>query len=186
MNDHAQPDLESVEGVLQYLGNNNSLTVVRALVLDQLSSQKRYSYKFIENYLFKGLEKPFMPDDICSEFKKMVRREYQEIKRKYNPESAFLPLTTVRKKILDVELQISEFLRYLDAAMILPEELPQDDMMRLMELDKTLHEILVNLEVSQLSGEVNIVEIKKTLKLLDRLIPELPGRLNRIKSNLNL
>lgn len=186
MNDHDQPDLDSVEGVLQYLGNNNSLTVVRALILDQLASERRYSYKFIENYLFKGLEKPFMPDDLCEEFKKMIRLEYKEIKKKYNPESAFLPLTTVRKKILDVELQISEFLRYLDAAMILPEELPQDDMMRLMELDKTLHEVLVNLEVSQLSGEINITEIKKTLKLLDRLIPELPGRLNRIKSQLNL
>ncbi len=185
-NDHGPPDLESVEGVLQYLGNNNSLTVVRALILDQLASQKRYSYKCIEDYLFKGLDRPFVPEDIAGEFKKMIRREFEEIKKKFNPDSAFLPLTTVRKKILALELQISEFLRSLDAAMVLPEELPQEDMLRLMELDKTLHEVLENLEMSQLAGEVNIVEIKRTLKLLDRLIPELPGRLDRIKNQIDL
>ncbi len=177
-------DLETVDGVLEYLNNTNTGVVVRALLLDQLTDRSRYSYKKVEDYLFAGLEKPYLPPGLQRHFKQLVKEEYRQLKESFNPAYAFLPITTARKKVLDSALLISGFLRSLDALRVRLEDLPKGDMMHLMELDRALTDTLYNLEVTQLEGTNKSAENHRILKMIDRVNRELPSVFDMIRSRI--
>jgi hypothetical protein len=180
-----EPDFDTIDGILQYLGNNNDIVVVRALLLDQIAAQKKFSYKDVEDYLFDGAPKPFMPPELRGPFKELVHDEFHEIKEAFDPASAFLPITTARKKVLEAMLLISGFLRSLDAQGVQPEQLPQDDMLNLMELDRNLAEFLSVIETAQLEGENNSAEIRRVLKMIDVALAQLPKVFDLIREQIN-
>ncbi|MCP4154872.1 MAG: hypothetical protein GY757_44530 [bacterium] len=173
-------DFGTIDGILQYLENNNNIVVVRALLLDLITDKKRFNYTKIENYLFEGLNKPYMPMESRKLFKFLVHEEYKELKKVFNPAFAYLPITTARKRVLDELLMISKFLRSLDSRRVRLEDLPKNDMMHLMELDRALTEVLDELEVSQLEEKDNSKEIHQVLKMVERMSYELPAIFNLI------
>jgi|GEM_PF-3524386 len=177
-------EFETIDGILEYLNNNNNVVVVRALLLDQITAQNGFSYKKIEDYLFTGLEKPYLPPELQRHFQQLVNEEYRELKESFNPAYAFLPITTARKKVLDAALLISGFLRSLDSLRVRLEDLPKNDMMHLMELDRSLTDVLYNLEVSQLEEKNNGAEGHRILKMIDRLSHELPMVFDLIRSKI--
>lgn len=177
-------EVETIDGILEYLNNNNNSVVVRALLLDQITEHVRFSYKKVENYLFAGLEKPYLPPELERNFKELVKEEYRELKEAFNPAYAFLPITTARKKVLEAALLISGFLRSLDSLRVRLEDLPKNDMMHLMELDRTLTDVLYNLEVSQLEEKNNSAEGHRILKMIDRVGRELPMVFDMIRSRI--
>lgn len=177
-------ELETIDGILEYLNNTNNGIVVRALLLDQLTHRTRFSYKEVENYLFSGLEKPYLPAELQRHFKQLVKEEYGVLKKSFNPAYAFLPITTARKKVLDATLQISEFLRSLDALQVRLEDLPRNDMMHLMELDRSFTDVLYNLEASQLEEKNTSAEGHRILKMIDRVSLELPMVFDLIRSKI--
>jgi hypothetical protein len=168
-------EFNTIDGILKFLDNNNDCLVVRALLLDQITEQNGFSYQKIEGYLFDGLEKPYMPPELREIFQLLVKLEYEELEEEFDPATAFLPVTTTRKKVLEACLLISTFLRSLDAREVPLEALPKTEMMHLMELDRSLAEVLFTLEASQLEGENNNVEARRIQKMIERMIPELPG-----------
>lgn len=177
-------ELDTIDGVLKYLNNNNNRVVVRALLLDQITNQSRFSYKKVEDYLFANLEKPYMPLELRKFFKNLVNEDYLELKNAFNPANAFLPITTARQKTLEASLLISKFLRSLDAQRVQLEDLPKSDMMHLMELDRALSEVLYNLEVSQLEEENNIAGVHRILKMVDRVTTDLPRVFDLIRAKI--
>ena len=177
-------ELDSIDGVLEYLNNNNTSIVVRALLMDQITENKKFDYKSIESYLFEGLEKPYIPRELHNQFKQLVKEEYLVLKESFSLAYAFLPVTIARKKILEAALLISKFLRSLDAQYVRLEELPKNDMMHLMELDRTLLDLLYNLEILQLENQNGSVEGHRILKIVDRLGIELPRVFDLILSKI--
>lgn len=167
-------EFDTIDGILKFLNNNNDRVVVRALLLDQITEQNGFSYQKIEDYLFDGLEKPYMPPELRAVFKLLVKQEYEDLEEAFDPAYAFLPVTTTRKKILEASLLISKFLRSLDAQEVPLEALPKNEMMHLMELDRSLAEVLLTIETSQLEGENNNSDIRRIQKMVERVIPELP------------
>lgn len=179
-------DLNSIDGILRFLNNNNGIILVRALVFDQIVNRKNFNYPDIENYLFAGLEKPYMPQEFRKRFKNLVSREYKKIKEVFDLKYAYLPITTARKKILEQSLLISKFLRSLDEEMVEIEELPKNEMMHMMELDRSFEEILVELETLQLEGKSDSSEIHRIIKIIDKVAVELPGLFQVIREKLDL
>jgi len=180
-----EPEFDTIDGILKYLGNNNDIVVVRALLLDQITAQKKFSYKAVEDYLFDGAPKPFMPPELRAPFKELVHDEFYEITASFDPAYAFLPITTARKKVLEAMLLISGFLRSLDAQGVQPDQLPQDDMMNLMELDRNLAEFLSAIEAAQLEGENNSAEVRRVLKMIDVALSQLPNVFDLIREQIN-
>lgn len=172
--DDSEIELDTIDGILEYLNNTNTGIVVRALLLDRIAENEEFDYKAIETYLFAGLEKPYIPKELHRHFKQLVKDEYLALKECFNPAYAFLPVTIARKKILEAELLISKFLRSLDARNVRLEELPKNDIMHLMELDQTLLDLLFNLEMSQLQEQNGSADGHRIYKIVDRLSTELP------------
>jgi hypothetical protein len=179
-------DLDTIEGILRFLNNTNGLTIVRALVFDMVTEGKRFNYTDIENYLFDGLEKPYMPKEFRKRFKPLVQEEYNKVKRQFDLKYAFLPITTARKQILEEALEISRFLRSLDEAMVALDELPKNEMMHLMELDRAFNEILMELDQSQINGKCDSSEIHRVLKIVGKVSSELPQLFDVIRIKLEL
>jgi hypothetical protein len=179
-------DLNSIDGILRFLNNNNGIITVRALLFDQIVNKKNFNYTDIENYLFADLEKPFMPQEFRKRFKNLVSREYEEIKEVFDLKFAYLPITTARKKILEQSLLISKFLRFLDEEMVEIKELPKNEMMYMMELDQSFEEILMELEAIQLEGKSDSSEVHRIVKIIDKVAGELPGLFQVIREKLDL
>lgn len=180
-----EPDFDTIDGILKFLGNNNDIVVVRALLLDQIAGQKKFSYKAVQDYLFDGALKPYMPPVLIDLFKELVRDEFYDLKKSFDPAYAFLPVTTARKKILDAMLLISRFLRSLDAQEVQPDKLPQDDMMNLMQLDSAMTQFLSVIEAAQLEGENNSAEVRGVLKMIDIALTQLPMVFDLIREKIN-
>jgi hypothetical protein len=172
--DNEEIDFDNIEGILRYIGNNNDLVVVHALLLDQIANQRRYNYKKIEDYLFDGLDEPYMPEELREHFKALVKQEHKELKKAFNPAYAFLPVTTAREKVLDAALLISRFLRSLDGMQVRLEDLPKQEMLQLSELDGALNNVLEELETSQLGERNDSGEMHRILKMVDRVTADLP------------
>lgn len=183
-NDDEEIDLFTIEGILKFIGNNNGIVAVRALLLDQISNQQKYNYKKIEDYLFDGLEKPYMPVELLERFKSLLKQEHKELKKTFNPDFAFLPVTTTRRKVLDAALLISRFLRSLDAAQVQLEDLPRKEMLQLSEVDGALGEVLTELENSQLSEQNDSSEMHRIIKMVDHLLSELPFVFDMIRARI--
>lgn len=179
-------DLDSIDGMLKFLNNTNDLTTVRALLLDMITDNRRFNFTDIENYLFSGLEKPYMPQEFRKRFRAMVNEEYKRIKKKFDPQLAYLPITTARKRILDESLNIAQFLRSLDEAMVGLDELPKNEMMHLMELDRSFNEILHELDKSQMKSQVDSAEVHRILRIVDKVSSELPQLFEVIRIKLEL
>jgi hypothetical protein len=179
-------DLNSIDGILRFSNNNNGITIVRALLFDQIVNRKNFNYTDIETYLFAGLEKPYMPQEFRKKFKNLVSREYKKIKEAFDLKYAYLPITTARKKILEQSLLISKFLRSLDEEMVELEELPKTEMMHMMELDRSFEEILMELETLQLQGKSDSSEVHRIIKIIDKVAGELPGLFQFIREKLDL
>jgi hypothetical protein len=186
VDDDEEFDLETIDGILKFLNNNNSINVVRALLFDQLTKRKRFSYKDIEDYLFDGLPKPYMPKELQQIMRKLVSDQYKQLKKSFDLKYAFLPTTTAREKILQLSLEISRFLRFLDEEMVELDDLPKNEMMHLMELDRAFDEILAELEELQLNGSKDNSEVHRVLKIIDRVSTELPGLFASISEKLEL
>jgi hypothetical protein len=148
--------------------------VVRALLLEQITNQKKFSYKAVEDYLFDGALKPYMPRELLAPFKELVRDEFYELKKTFDPAYAFLPITTARKKILEAMLLISRFLRSLDAQELQLDQLPQEDIVNLMQVDSAMSQFLSSIEAAQLEGENNSAEVRRVLKMVEITLTQLP------------
>ncbi|MCP5051700.1 MAG: hypothetical protein GY940_31330 [bacterium] len=184
--DDEELDLATIEGILKFLNNNNGITIVRALLFDAITKNKRFNYTEIENYLFDGLEKPYMPREFKKIFKALVQDEYRKVKKEFRLEYAYLPITTAREKLLEQALVVSRFLRYLDEEMVELGALPKNEMMHLMELDHVFEEILEELDSSQVNGECDSTEVHRIVKIVDRVSAELPGLFEAIRLKLGL
>jgi hypothetical protein len=179
-------DLETIDGILSFLNNNNGITIVRALLFDMVTENRRFNYPEIENYLFDGLQKPYMPKEFRKRFRALVQEEYRKIKQKFDLKYAYLPITTARQKILEQSLVISQFLRSLDEQMVGLDELPKNEMMHLMELYQAFEEILIELDTSQISGECDSTEVHRIVKIVNRISGELPRLFDVIRGKLDL
>jgi len=179
-------DLESIEGILAFLSNNNGLATIRALLFQQISANEEYNYKAVEDYLFYGLEKPYMDKELRKKFKKLIKEEYNDIKKTFDLKNAFLPITTLRDKILKTSLEISIFLRSLDNEMIELDELPKREMMHLSEMDNAFYELLMNLEDLQLSGSSDASQIHSLSRVFDKAIKVIPSLLSSIREQLGI
>jgi len=175
-----EPDLDTLNGILQLLGNSNDETLVRAFLLDQIAEGKSYDYQTIAGYLFKGLEAYRMPAEIQDKFNELLEKEFDSLFNSFDPKRFFLPIISARKQILKVALQIAEFLRLLDESEVEPNELPQKEMLQIMEFDGIMNETLFNLEQIQLEGEVDLKSIRSIQKMMEKMEKELPRRLDSI------
>ncbi|MCP4216308.1 MAG: hypothetical protein GY765_16790 [bacterium] len=170
----AEVDLGSIDGIMQFLDNNNDSVVVRAVLLDLITEKKRFNFAKVENYLFSRLDKPYMATEIRNLLKFLVQQEFKRLKKEFNPHFAYLPITTARKKILETLLYISEFLRELDSRGTRIDMLPKNEMLHLMELERALSEVLVELETVQLEEQDKSSEIHRILKMVNKVCSELP------------
>lgn len=184
--DEEEFDLDTIEGLLRFLNNNNNITIVRALIFDMIANKQRYSYTKIEQYLFDGLPKPYMPPEFRQRFKELISREHKQIKKAFNLKYAYLPVSTARERILEQCLNISRFLRSLDENMVALQDLPKSEMMHLMELDRVFEEILEELERIQLEGRSDVSEVHRVLKLIEKVSGQLPGLFTTIRQKLDL
>jgi hypothetical protein len=182
--EEAEMDLDSIDGILRFLNNNNDSTTVRALIFNQLPGKGDLNYREIEDYLFDSLEKPYMPPALQKKFETLVTEEYRELKNSFDLKYAYLPITTARRKILEQSLVISRFLRSLDAEMVELEALPKKEMMYLMEIDRSFVEVLLDLEAFQLEGVEEVSEVHSILKIIRKLETDLPILLETIRKKL--
>lgn len=179
-------DLGTIDGILRYVHNTNGLIIVRALLFDRVADKKSFDYTAIEDYLFNGLEEPYMPWELRKVFKELVREEYKKIKAAFDLKYAYLPITTARKTIIDQALEISRFLRSLDKEIVRLDELPKNEIMNLMELNRSLEETLMQLEILQLEGEEVGAEIHGMLKIVAKVSEGLPNFFAVIRDKMGL
>jgi len=179
-------DLHTIDGILKFLNNNNGIITVRALLFQQITNRERFNYTKVEDYLFDGLPKPYMPREFRQLFKTLVAEEYKRIKNNFNLKYAYLPFTSARQKILELALEISRFLRYLDSEMVALDELPKNEMIQLMELDSNFEDILEDLDQLQLNGKNDNKEIQRVLKIITRLEDDMPRLFIIIRNKLGL
>lgn len=172
-------DLDTTDGILAYLGNNNRETVVRALIFDQLPDEG-YDYDKILDYLFYDLEYPYMPEELENKFKELVDSLHEEIKGIYKKYPPSLPVMTARKKILNILLEISKFLRSLDKFEIDVKNLPKDDMYSIIQMSNALEQALV---LSEESG-TNEKEIRAFLEMAKEAEKNMPEILVEIKKRI--
>lgn len=184
--DEEEFDLHSIDGILKFLNNNNGIVVVRALLFQQITNRERFNYAKIEDYLFDGLDKPYMPAEFRKLFKALVTDEFKQIKKDFNLQYAYLPFTSARQKILELALEISRFLRYLDNRKVALDDLPRNEMIQLMELDSSFEDILEDLDQLQLQGKNDNKEIQRVLKVIGRIEDDIPQLFKIIADKLGL
>jgi hypothetical protein len=179
-----EPDLTTITGALQSLNNPYNITIVRALIFEQITNRKNFNYPEIEKYLFDGCEKPYIPQEFQKVLKTLLKEEYNKIKDGFDLKYAYLPITTAREKILEQSLVISGFLQSLDEEMVEPDELPKKEMMHLMELIRSFDEMLLELETLQLEGTDDVSEIHRVIKIIEKTASELPNFFKTIREKL--
>lgn len=184
--DDEEFDLHTIDGILKFLNNNNGIIAVRALLFQQITNRERFNYSKVEEYLFDGLDKPYMPVEFRKLFKSLVTGEYKKIKNDFDLKYAYLPFTSARQKMLELALEISRFLRYLDSQMVALDQLPKNEMIQLMELDSSFEDILEDLDSLQLQGKNDNKEIQRVLKIVGRLEEDMPQLFKAIAEKLGL
>ncbi|MCP4134132.1 MAG: hypothetical protein GY754_24380 [bacterium] len=166
-------DLESINGILTFLRNNNSETVVRALILQQISKNYKLKYNNIIDYLFKDLEKPHIPPELQDAFQELVLSLYNDLLEEHGDRTPLLPLITARQKIFDILLSISLFLRSLDRKKIDLEKLPRQDIFNLMEMVSSLESMLRMFEdVDPANGTEGLPELIAGISEMEEIIPQ--------------
>jgi len=140
-------NLTTADGILRYTGNSNNENVLRGLIY-HLTTTGQYSIENVNDYIFKNNNFP-LSEELQEQFNRNITDIYKEIQNllmNYNPSQNEIDL---RKKILDISLEISLFIRELDSYSIDPAELPKNDMYKLVELQNLLEGTLPLMESNE-------------------------------------
>ncbi len=182
--DDLELDTDSIDGILKYFGNTNSETIIRALIYNQLAFEK-YDYQEIMEYLFKGLPKPYLPEDIENIFKKHIKKVHNEILNSFDKNPPLLPISLSRKKILEILLKITLFLRELDNKNTQLENIPKEDFYNLSEICSNLEDMLYFMEdpYKDKNDYQEIEQFNETINLFEK---NLPALFNEIKNKINI
>jgi len=179
-------DMDSIEGILLMLGIPNGLQLVRALIMNQLSEQQPFSYKAIEEFLFFDLKRPYMPREVQKHLKKLIEVEYNSIASGFDPKYAYLPITSLRKSILEQMQIITRFLRELDEYVSDTSQIPKTEFSYILEIDRNFVQMLSELETGQLSGELKSSDIQPLPRLIDKVSRELYAVFDVIRHKLGI
>ncbi|MCG8573039.1 MAG: hypothetical protein MJB14_23145 [Spirochaetes bacterium] len=172
--EESEIDLDSIDGILHYLGNTNTETTVRAFLYVQ-NAFGSYNYEEVIDYLFQDCQKPYFYDDLEEVFKLLLAKTNTEILQIYKKHPPLLPINVTRKSILKCLLKISCFLRSLDHQQIPLAKLPKEEMYTISSINSNLDEMLYFLE-NQKSEPKDIKEIEhlnNTIKLFSEKLPEI-------------
>ncbi len=172
--DEVEPDMNSIEGVLQITENICGLCVVRALLFEMITNQERFDYARVEDYLFAGVPKPVMSLQLKRHFRALVQAEYRQIKQGFDLKYAFLPITTARQKILEQAALIRQFFLFLQDSQINVDDVPKGDLIHLYELYHGFEEILQELDDAQINRISDISPVHKIVKMVDLVAENLP------------
>lgn len=181
--DELELDTGSIDGILKYFGNTNTETIVRALIYNQLVFEK-YDYQKIMEYLFKELKEPYLPSEIENIFKKHIKKIHDEIFESFNKTPPLLPISISRKKILEILLKITLFLRELDGENTQIENIPKEDFFNLSEICSNLEDMLYFMEESG-KGKNDYKEIEQFNETINLFEKNLPILFNEIKNKIN-
>lgn len=155
---------ESLESILNYLGNTNSEVIVRAVIFVQ-HAFGGYNYERLIEYVFADCRPPLFPGRLEKYFKKQVEQFAREIEGIYNHNPPLLPVNMTRKNVLDCLLSISKFLRSLDRMRIEVNRLPKDEMFALSTITGNLENMLHFFEFWDRQPEQTegIIELNETI-----------------------
>ena len=128
-------ELNSIDAILRYIGNNYTSDHVKAVILDQLSFDK-FDYNTMLDFIFKNKTNAFSSDEILeTKFKKLVEKEYVKVKSSFDKNPTPLPANILRRKLLEKTSVITCFLRELDENQVEIDSLPKKEMMELAALN---------------------------------------------------
>lgn len=186
--DEEDYDLETIDGILKYIGNGNSEIVVRALLLQQIVLGKR-DYEPAIEYLFHDMDSVFFPEELEERFVKLVSELYDSLLADFGDKTPSLSVQAARKKILSLNLKITEYLRKLDKLETSLEDIPKKEFHDLGNITGMLDDVLIILENIQHEGEEHDEELEGVNKGLKHIETELPAYISavdaKIKENIN-
>jgi len=169
-------NLNKIEDILKWLGNNNDEFTVRAFIRIMLYKEKEINMEKIVDYLFAGLEKPFMPDDVEIKFYKLLEKECRRIKKEFKIKVGLMPLYDLRERVLLIQQKISLFLRNLDKKGISPKNLNNPKFVRVMNLDQAINSTYlffekIEKEQSELTPDFHT--FKKSIETAENALSEM-------------
>ena len=151
--DELELDTNSIDSILNYYGNTNSETIIRALIFNQLVFEK-YNYQKIIDYLFNECPTPYLPSKIESIFHTHIDNIHKEISVLFKKNPPILPISIIRKNILEILLKITLFLRTLDKKNTSLNNIPKEDFWLSINLDAIL-------SIIQMPPGIPVVQILK-------------------------
>ena len=182
--DELELDINSVDSILNYYGNTNSETIIRALIFNQLVFDK-YDYHKIIDYLFKEYSKPHLPEKIENILHKHIDNIHKEILISFKKNPPILPINIIRKNILEILLKITLFIRKLDKDKTLINNIPKEDFYNLSEICSSLEDMLYYIEDAFNGGKKNYKEIEQLDETINLFNNNLQVIFNDINNKIN-
>lgn len=170
-------DLNTLDGFLRFIGNNNCAIVVRAIIYDQLI-HGAYDPLLIKDYLFHNLPQPYLPRTMDTILHRLLEREHVSVRNNLLEKHQLLPLNIIRKNILAILLSITDFIRKMDEQKIDLDSIPKKDVYGVMQIENAMLDTLEILEDPTEAPNVDF--LLRSVKKIDRELPFLISRIEKI------